>query len=89
MNSVYVLESAKTGRYYIGASGNVSQRLNSHNKGKNKSTRAYRPWRIKYTHNFSTQKEAIHFERYLKSLKKRAAIDKIIIDITAGSSSQV
>lgn len=76
MYTVYVLESTKTGQYYVGYTGDLEQRLKAHNAGKNISTRFGRPWKIKYCRDFLKEKEAIRFERYLKSLKKRARIEQ-------------
>ena len=45
MPYVYILESLKTGRYYIGSSKDVNKRLEKHNDGHVLSTRNYRPFR--------------------------------------------
>jgi putative endonuclease len=42
---VYVLESESTGRFYVGQSRNVAERLRRHNSGSEKSTAPFRPWR--------------------------------------------
>lgn len=88
---VYILESTVNNAYYIGQTNNLTRRLDAHNAGKNISTRRYRPWRIKYTREFSTRSEAVKFERHIKSLKKRSFINKIFTWVCslAGSSSLV
>ncbi len=46
MWSVYVLRSLKDGRYYVGMSEDVSQRLKTHNSGKVTSTKSRRPFEL-------------------------------------------
>ncbi len=62
MNYVYVLRSLKDSKLYIGVSANVDQRLNEHNKGKNKSTKYRRPFKLLLTKAFETRKEAYRYE---------------------------
>lgn len=73
---VYVLESMTNKRYYIGQTQDIAQRLDRHNSCRNRSTRANRPWCVKYTREFANRDDAVSFERYLKSLKKRRSVDK-------------
>ena len=81
MFSTYILQSKSTGKYYIGSTQEVQKRLAQHNQGKSKSTRYGRPWELKYKKDFLTRSEAVRYEKYLKSLKKRTQLEKII---TAG-----
>ena len=78
MYKVYVLESQKNGRYYIGYTGDMEARLAEHNRGKVKSTRYLRPLKVVYTECFQTGLEALRRERYLKSLKSRIPIQQLI-----------
>jgi putative endonuclease len=64
---VYVLRSDKFDRNYTGFTRNIENRLKQHNSGKTKSTKAYKPWRILFFESFSTEKEALNREKYLKS----------------------
>jgi len=75
----YILESLKTGKYYIGSTNNLERRLLEHNRGKNHFSKCGKPWKLIYKKEFSTRKEAIKFEKYLKSLKKRKYLFKITI----------
>ena len=81
MYYTYINKSEKSGQYYIGSTGNVYERLKQHNQGKSKSTRFGRPWKLIFNKEFNTRSEAIKYERYLKSFKKRTQLAKII---TAG-----
>ncbi len=55
---VYVLHSDAAGRYYIGSTRDVAQRLAQHNNGMMKATRPHRPWRIVHTESFESLAEA-------------------------------
>ena len=48
-------------------SANVSKRLAEHNAGNNAHTAKYRPWSIDVVIEFSDERRAVAFERYLKS----------------------
>ncbi|MFH1547555.1 MAG: GIY-YIG nuclease family protein, partial [bacterium] len=48
MYYVYVIQSNKTSRYYIGCTDNLNCRLSEHNRGKIQSTKIYVPWHIEY-----------------------------------------
>ncbi len=45
---VYILKSLNFNRYYVGYSADAEKRLSEHNKGKVRSTKAYKPWKIIY-----------------------------------------
>lgn len=75
---VYILESEQNNKYYIGVTSDLERRIKEHNSGYSKSTCAYRPWKIVRTEKFTNIYEAYNREKYLKSLKKRSYIEKII-----------
>ena len=65
---VYVLRSlADPGRYYTGVTGNWRARLEAHNAGRCLHTANGRPWQIDVLVEFSDERRAVAFERYLKS----------------------
>lgn len=66
---VYILRSLKDGRFYIGQTNNISDRIERHNSGQVTATRNRRPLEIVYTETFATRAEAMRREKYLKSLK--------------------
>ncbi|MFZ5940125.1 MAG: GIY-YIG nuclease family protein [Bacteroidota bacterium] len=68
---VYILQSGKDGRFYIGQTSNLEQRLDDHNKGHSRYTRNFTPWELKYFKRCQTRSEAIALERKLKGLKSR------------------
>jgi len=78
MYCTYILESEINGKYYIGSTQNTQKRLKQHNSGKSHSTQYARPWKLIFTKEFQTRSEAVKYEKYLKSLKKRVQLEKII-----------
>ena len=64
---VYVIRSEKDGRFYVGMTKNVEQRLEQHNKGMTFSTKGYRPWKLFFFETFQTRVEARNREKYLKT----------------------
>lgn len=74
---VYILKSGSTGRYYIGHISNLQQRLKDHNRGKVRSTKAYRPWEIIYFEEYLTKSEAYNREMQIKSYKSGEAFRRL------------
>jgi len=66
MYFVYILQSLKTLKYYIGSSSDVEKRLIMHNRGSTRSTKPYRPWKVIYTESFPTKSDAEKREWFLK-----------------------
>jgi len=75
---VYIIEATESKRYYIGQTENLEERIKRHNKGRNLSTRAYIPWRLKWWKQYESRSEAIKIERKLKGIKKRAGLEKFV-----------
>jgi len=64
---VYVLKSLKSGRRYVGLTGDVERRLGEHNAGRSRSTCRELPWRLIYEESFSDYASGREREKYLKS----------------------
>ncbi len=75
---LYILQSAKNNRFYIGSTTDLTRRLKEHNDGKSPYTRTTRPWIIKYSKEFENIVEAKREERKLKKLKSRKVIEELI-----------
>ncbi len=67
---VYILESELNGSYYVGQTEDVNERLTRHNEGREKYTRAHRPWRLLGVIEKPNRSEAILLERKLKNLSR-------------------
>ena len=68
MYYVYILQSLKTDRLYIGHTDNLSRRFDEHNSGRGgKYTRQNGPWRLVYNESHPDRASACKRERFLKS----------------------
>jgi len=65
---VYVLRGqTDPNRYYTGLTSHVASRLEAHNAGRCRHSASGRPWRIDMVVEFTDERRAVAFERYLKS----------------------
>jgi len=55
---------------YVGYTNNLEKRLNLHNKGRGAKFTRGRRWKIIYTERYTTKKEAISREYYIKKNRK-------------------
>ena len=74
----YILYTEKFDRFYIGQTNNLDNRIERHNNGYVKSTKAYIPWKIVYSEAFQTRALATQREKQLKKLKSKIAIQKLV-----------
>ncbi|MCK1294167.1 GIY-YIG nuclease family protein [Bradyrhizobium sp. 30] len=72
----YILESLNSLHFYVGITEDLRARLTKHNAGEVPHTSKYGPWRIKTYVAFSNEKQAVAFEKYLKSASGRAFAKK-------------
>lgn len=77
---VYILVSIKDGKFYIGFSENLKQRLAEHTAGKNISTKNRRPLELIFYEAFRTKFDAMRRERYFKSTKGKAVLRLMLKD---------
>lgn len=78
---LYILQSLRTGSFYVGATENLSVRLEQHNApGKNPSrwTRTGGPWKLVFSQEFGTSADTLRAERFIKRMKSRKFIEKLI-----------
>ena len=78
MSTVYILQSLINNRFYIGCTNNLVSRINEHNRGYVKSTKAYIPWKLVYQEKFDKLSQARKREHQIKSWKKRKSIERLI-----------
>jgi putative endonuclease len=70
---VYILRSdADPSKHYVGVASDPDERLDWHNGGPCGHTVSHRPWSIAVSIEFAIEKEALRFEKYLKSGSGRA-----------------
>jgi len=80
MWSVYIIQSTVDGYTYRGMSENVKERLKTHNRGKVKSTKGHRPFKLIYEEKVESREAARKREKYLKSAAGRRFINKMLGD---------
>ena len=78
MYIVYIIQSQKTGRYYIGVTTDIKKRLDSHNRGANKSTCNRGPWKLVYKEEFNDKSRAWYREKQIKKFKGGEAFKKLV-----------
>jgi len=67
MYFVYILQSLKDGRTYVGYTPDLEKRLVKHNAGWVRSTKYRRPLKLLFSEKFKTSQEAKKRELYWKS----------------------
>jgi putative endonuclease len=73
---VYVLRSLADGDRYVGLSTDVPRRVEEHNIGRVKSTKARVPFVLLYQESFDTRMEGRTREKYFKTAAGRRWLDK-------------
>ena len=85
---VYILKSTQDGRYYIGSTTDLEQRLKHHHGGHTPTTKRFGTVELVFHQKYATISEARSVEMRLKKLKRRDYIERIIregiIKITYG-----
>jgi putative endonuclease len=64
---VYALQSETDGGLYVGMSSDVHRRLQQHNSGQTRSTKARLPFRLFHVEEFDDRLTAREREKYFKS----------------------
>ncbi len=82
---VYILMSEVDSSFYIGQTNDLNKRIEYHNLGLSKYTSRKKPWKVVYFEKYSTRKEAIKRERFLKK-QRNSDFYNSLIDNWSGSS---
>ena len=75
---VYILQSAKTGKYYVGYAADVEKRLLRHNSGRTKSLLKHIPLEIIKIEEYPVYEDARRRERQIKRYKSGEAFKKLL-----------
>ena len=72
MYYVYVIHviQCDEGKYYIGSTSDVKKRIREHNAGLSKWTSRYNNWKLVHLEQFTTRREALIRERFIKKQKR-------------------
>lgn len=75
---MYILFSQVLNKYYVGSTTDLDRRLEEKHKGKEKFTKTGIPWLFVYSENFDELKQARRREGYIKKIKSRIYIERLI-----------
>jgi putative endonuclease len=78
MYFMYILWSEGKARFYVGHTDDLAKRLDYHNRGNVKSTRAGAPWRVAYSEPFDSRSAAMRREVQIKGWKSQRSIRELI-----------
>ncbi len=74
----YIIYSKPKDRFYIGSTSNIELRVEHHNSGTTRSTKAGIPWNLCFFEEYPTRSEALKREYEIKRWKSRKMIEKLI-----------
>jgi putative endonuclease len=77
---VYILQSEKSKKYYVGSTINLEMRLAQHNGGRVVSTKNKGPWLVVFHQEYQDVAHARQVEYKIKQKKSKKFIEKIILD---------
>jgi predicted GIY-YIG superfamily endonuclease len=75
---IYLLESIKANKYYLGSTNCPARRIAQHNKGVVTATMNYLPWRCLFVIYIGTLTEAKRVEYYIKKQKLKLYPQNVI-----------
>ncbi len=66
---VYIIKSLSSGKYYIGHTHNLDDRLKRHNQNRSVYTKLKGPWELVLAYPCNSKNEAVQLELKLKKFK--------------------
>jgi len=75
--AVYILRSKTSGRFYVGHTDNLLDRLTRHNAGRSLATKGKGPFELVHVEYYSTRAQAAGREREIKARKSRHYIERL------------
>lgn len=75
---MYILFSSTLNKYYVGSTTDLNRRVAEHNRGKEKFTKTGIPWLLAYSETFEELKQARQREKYIKKMKSKIFIERLI-----------
>ena len=73
---VYFLQSLKNGDIYVGSTSNLKRRVATHNSGRVRSTKAYKPWVLIKSIVYKSKTEAVRKELFYKTGQQKELLRK-------------
>ena len=81
---VYVLQSGKDEKFYIGFTSNLEQRITDHKRGKNISTASRLPVELIFYEAYLSKKDALRREKYFKTSKGKMVLRQMLKEFLKG-----
>ena len=78
MYFVYILQSDKDGKFYVGYTNNIRRRVDEHNNGEVSITKHRRPFRLVYLEGYLNQQDATASEKFFKTGWGRTHLKKVL-----------
>ena len=75
---VYIIQSDKDGRYYVGSTQDIKARVARHNQGRSTYTKNRGPWEVVYFEEYSRRADAVKREKSIKNRKRRDYIKSLV-----------
>jgi putative endonuclease len=80
MYYVYILQSLKDKKLYIGYTADLKRRIKEHKYGGSKSTKTRLPFRLVFCEAFILEKDAKRREKYFKTTKGKRSLKLMLAD---------
>ncbi|MEZ0324400.1 MAG: GIY-YIG nuclease family protein [Fimbriimonas sp.] len=74
----YILQSSTSGRFYVGRTDDLDQRLHFHNTGQSHYTARKGPWVLVHKEAFTTRSDAAKREMEIKRWKSAVKIRELV-----------
>ena len=78
MSFMYILQSERTGRFYVGSSDDLERRLSEHQREHSPATRGRGPWHLVYREEFELLLDARRRELEIKHWKSAKLIRALV-----------
>ena len=80
MHHLYILYSKSANKFYIGETHNIDERIIKHNQHSysDSFTKIANDWELVLLFNCANREEAIFLEKFIKKMKSKIFIEKII-----------
>jgi len=75
---VYILRSESSGRYYVGQTKDLGERVAYHNANYSLALKNRGPWKLVYSEEYATRSAAVRRETQIKRQKDRHFIEELL-----------
>lgn len=75
---VYILQSLKDQKFYIGFTADLKKRLQEHKNGESKATRPRLPIRLVFYESYLNKYDALRRENYFKTSKGKITLRRML-----------